>query len=314
MLEENYWQAVLNRDSQSDGTFVFGVRSTGIYCIPSCPARHPRREQVIFFTRPEAAEEAGFRACRRCHPGETSVYELQVVFKRVVGITPRQYVEACRLGQFKARLKEGESVTTALYDAGYGSSSRLYERTHTQLGMTPSTYRRGGREMRIGYTIVACPLGRLLVAATEKGICAISLGDVDAELESALWSEYPAASIERDGTELSQWVNALLDYLNGEQPHLDLPVDVQATAFQWRVWEMLRAIPYGSTRSYSAIAQALGNPKAARAVAHACATNPVSLVIPCHRVVRENGALGGYRWGLERKQRLLAEEAAHANR
>src|SRR6266704_861035 len=323
MLEENYWQAVLNRDSQSDGTFVFGVRSTGIYCNPSCPARHPRREQVIFFTRPEAAEEAGFRACRRCCPGETSVYELQVemiqracryiethldglitladlgkevsvspyhlqrVFKRVVGITPRQYVEACRLGQFKARLKEGESVTTALYDAGYGSSSRLYERTHTQLGMTPSTYRRGGREMRIGYTIVACPLGRLLVAATEKGICAISLGDVDDELESALWSE---------------------------QPHLDLPVDVQATAFQWRVWEMLRAIPYGSTRSYSAIAQALGNPKAARAVAHACATNPVSLVIPCHRVVRENGALGGYRWGLERKQRLLAEEAAHANR
>ena len=350
MLEENYWQAVLNRDSQSDGTFVFGVRSTGIYCNPSCPARHPRREQVTFFTRPEAAEEAGFRACRRCRPGETSVYELQVemfqracryiethldglitladlgkevsvspyhlqrVFKRVVGITPRQYVEACRLGQFKARLKEGESVTTALYDAGYGSSSRLYERTHTKLGMTPSTYRRGGQEMRIGYTIVACPLGRLLVAATEKGICAVSLGDVDAELESALWGEYPAASIERDGTELSQWVNALLDYLNGEQPHLDLPVDVQATAFQWRVWEMLRAIPYGSTRSYSAIAQALGNPKAARAVAHACATNPVSLVIPCHRAVRENGALGGYRWGLERKQRLLAEEAAHANR
>ena len=349
-LEENYWQAVLNRDSQSDGMFVFGVRSTGIYCKPSCPARHPRREQVIFFTRPEAAEQAGFRACLRCRPGETSVYELQVemvqracryiethldgpitladlgkevsvspyhlqrVFKRVVGITPRQYVEACRLGQFKTRLKEGESITTALYDAGYGSSSRLYERTPAQLGMTPSAYRRGGREMHIGYTIVDCPLGRLLVAATEKGICAVCLGDVDAELESALWSEYPAAHIERDGTKLGQWVNSLLNYLEGEQPHLDLPVDVQATAFQWQVWEMLRSIPYGSTRTYSAIAQDLGNPKARRAVARACATNPVSLVIPCHRVVREDGSLGGYRWGPERKQRLLAEEAAHANR
>jgi len=350
MLEENYWQAVLNRDSQSDGMFVFGVRSTGIYCKPSCPARHPRREQVIFFTRPEAAEEAGFRACRRCRPGETSVYELQVemvqracryiethfdgpltladlgkevsaspyhlqrVFKRVVGITPRQYVEACRLGQFKTRLKEGEAVTMALYDAGYSSSSRLYEQAQARLGMTPSAYRRGGQEMHIGYTIVDCPLGRLLVAATEKGICAVSLGDVDTELESALWSEYPAARIEHDGTELSQWVKALLDYLNDEQPHLDLPVDVQATAFQWRVWEILCTIPYGSTRSYSAIAQDLGNPKAARAVAHACATNPVPLVIPCHRVVREDGTLGGYRWGLERKQRLLAKEAAHANR
>ena len=245
---------------------------------------------------------------------DVSPAHLQRVFKRVVGITPRQYVEACRLGQFKTRLKEGEAVTTALYDAGYGSSSRLYERTHAQLGMTPSAYRRGGREMRIDYTIVACPLGRLLVAATEKGICAVSLGDVDAELERALWSEYPAASIERDGTELSRWVNALLNYLDGEQPHLDLPIDVQATAFQWRVWETLRTIPYGGTRSYSAIAQELGNPKAARAVAHACATNPVSLVIPCHRVVREDGTLGGYRWGLERKQRLLAEEAAHAIR
>src|SRR5260370_29035091 len=180
--------------------------------------------------------------------------------------------------------------------------------------MTPTDYRRGGKGMHINYTIVNCPIGRLLVAATEKGVCAVSLGDSDTSLESILTSEYPTANIQRDDHQLGQWVKALLDYLNGEQPHLDLPIDVQATAFQWRVWEMLRAIPYGSTRSYSAIAQALGNPKTARAVAHACATNPVSLVIPCHRVVREDGTLGGYRWGLERKQRLLAEGAAHANR
>jgi len=345
MPEDNYWQAVLNRDSRADGAFVFAVRSTGVYCNPSCPARHPRREQVIFFPQPEAAEQAGFRACRRCRPQETTVYELQVemaqhacryieahsdgpitlidlskelsvspyhlqrVFKRIVGITPRQYAQACRLGQLKTRLKDGESVTAALYNAGYGSSSRLYERAPEQLGMTPAIYRQGGREMRIGYSIIDCPLGRLLVAATEKGICAVSLGDTDAELEQALRKEYPAAKIQRDGIELSQWANALLSYLNGEQPHLNLPVDVQATAFQWRVWEVLRAIPYGSTRSYGEIAQTLGDPKAARAVARACATNPVALVIPCHRVVREDGALGGYRWGLERKRLLLAGES-----
>lgn len=345
MFEENYWQAVLDRDSRADGVFVFAVRSTGVYCNPSCPARHPRREQVIFFPQPEAAEQAGFRACRRCRPQETTVYELQVemvqracryieahsdgpitltdlgkelsvspyhlqrLFKRIVGITPRQYAQACRLSHLKTRLKHGESVTAALYDAGYGSSSRLYERAPEQLGMTPAVYRQGGREMCIGYSIVDCPLGRLLVAATAKGICAVSLGDTDAELEHALRKEYPAAKIQRDGTELGQWVNALLSYLNGERPHLDLPVDVQATAFQWRVWEALRAIPYGSTRSYGEIAQALGHPKAARAVARACATNPVALVVPCHRVVREDGALGGYRWGLERKRQLLAGES-----
>lgn len=353
MLEENYWQAVQTRDNRSDGTFVYAVRSTGIYCNPSCSARRPRREQVIFFPQPEAAEQAGFRACRRCRPQETTVYELQVemvqhacryieshieahlegpltlaalgkevsvspyhlqrVFKRVMGITPRQYAQAYRLGQLKQQLKAGESVTTALYSAGYGSSSRLYEQAPAQLGMTPAAYRRGGKSMRIGYTIVDSPLGRLLIAATEKGICAISLGDSDAALETALFSEYPAAEIQRDGVELSQWVNILLNHLNGQQPHLDLPIDVQATAFQWRVWESLRAIPYGSTRSYGQIAQTLGDPKAARAVARACATNPVAIVVPCHRVVREDGSLGGYRWGLERKRHLLAQESTSNN-
>lgn len=344
MFEENYWQAVLNRDSHSDGTFVYAVRSTGIYCNPSCSSRRPRREQVVFFPLPQAAEEAGFRACLRCRPQETTVYELQVamvqhacryiethledtltlialgkevnvspyhlqrVFKRIMGITPRQYAEAHRLEQVKERLKEGESVTMALYNAGYSSSSRLYERASTQLGMTPAVYRRGGKGMSIAYTIVDCPLGRLLVAATEKGICAISMSDTDATLEAALLDEYPAAEIRRAGTELNQWVNALLNHLSGQQPHLDLPVDVQATAFQWRVWEALRTIPYGSTRSYSELAQSLGDPKATRAVARACATNPVCLVVPCHRVVRADGDLAGYRWGVERKQQLLAME------
>jgi AraC family transcriptional regulator, regulatory protein of adaptative response / methylated-DNA-[protein]-cysteine methyltransferase len=345
MHEENYWQAVLARDSRSNGTFVYAVRSTGIYCNPSCPSRRPQRDQVIFFPVPEAAEQAGFRPCRRCRPEETakpesqvelvrracryieknldsppslaslsaqvhlSPYHLQRIFKRIMGITPRQYAEACRLGRLKAQLKDGEPVTRALYDVGYGSSSRLYERAPSQLGMTPTAYRRGGPGMHINYTIVDCPLGRLLVAATAKGICAVSLSDNDAVLESALFSEYPAAEITRDGVNLSQWVNALMSHLNGQQPHIDLPVDVQATAFEWRVWQELQAIPYGSTRSYSQIAQALGQPKATRAVARACATNPVPLVIPCHRVVREDGTLGGYRWGLERKQQLLAKEA-----
>jgi AraC family transcriptional regulator, regulatory protein of adaptative response / methylated-DNA-[protein]-cysteine methyltransferase len=347
MHEENYWQAVLARDSRSNGTFVYAVRSTGIYCNPSCPSRRPQRDQVIFFPMPEAAEQAGFRPCRRCRPDETakpesqvelvrsacryieqhlnstpslaslsaqvhlSPYHLQRVFKRIMGITPRQYAEACRLGRLKAQLKDGEPVTRALYDVGYGSSSSLYERAPFQLGMTPTTYRRGGPGMQINYTIVDCTLGRLLVAATAKGICAVSLGDNDTVLETALFSEYPAAEITRDGDEvgLSQWVNALMSYLKGQQPHIDLPLDVRATAFQWRVWQELQAIPYGSTRSYSQIAQALGRPSATRAVARACATNPVSLVIPCHRVVREDGTLGGYRWGLERKQQLLAQEA-----
>ncbi len=344
MHEENYWQAVLTKDTTLDGTFVYGVRSTGIYCNPSCPSRRPQRAQVVFFAQPAAAEEAGFRACKRCHPGEASpleqqvelvqracryiethlegpltlsdlsaqlylsAYHLQRVFKRVMGITPRQYAEACRLGQLKVELKEGSSVTTALYEVGFSSSSRLYERTPSQLGMTPNSYRRGGKDMIISYTIVNCPLGHLLVGATSKGICAVSLGDSDVELEAALLSEYPAAEIRRDASDLTLEVNAILAHLEGQQPHLDLPLDVQATAFQWRVWEELRAIPYGSTRSYNEIAQRIGNPEATRAVARACASNPAAIVIPCHRVVRANGEAGGYRWGSARKERLLAQE------
>ncbi len=344
--DEVFWQAVLSRDSRFDGRIFFGVRSTGIYCRPSCPARRPRREQVVFFQIPEAAEHAGFRSCRRCRPriaatadpqiemvrracryieehidtlptldalsAHTGVspYHLQRVFKRVAGITPRQYAEACRLSKFKARVKKGESVTGAMYDAGYGSSSRLYERAPSQLGMTPADYRRGGKGARISYTTVGCSLGRLLVAATEKGVCAVRLGDSDAALEADLLSEYPAADVQRNDEALSNSVDQLLNHLKGARPHLDLPLDVQATAFQWSVWEKLREIPYGSTRSYSEIARAIGRPTATRAVARAIATNPVAVVIPCHRVIREDKSLGGYRWGIERKQALLERERA----
>jgi AraC family transcriptional regulator of adaptative response/methylated-DNA-[protein]-cysteine methyltransferase len=245
------------------------------------------------------------------HTG-VSPYHLQRVFKRLVGITPRQYHAAMRIDQFKEGVKKGATVTGAMYDAGYGSSSRLYERAPAQLGMTPADYSRGGKGVLINYTIVDCTLGRLLVAGTAKGVCCVRLGDSDSELEATLVGEYPAADISRDDESLSKWVKPLVSHLKGERPHLDLPLDVQATAFQWSVWERLREIPYGSTRSYGEIARAMGRPTATRAVARACATNPVALVIPCHRVVREDKSLGGYRWGIERKKSLLERERAAA--
>jgi AraC family transcriptional regulator of adaptative response/methylated-DNA-[protein]-cysteine methyltransferase len=345
MHDATYWQAVQDRDPQADGTFVYAVRSTGIYCRPSCASRRPNREQVAFFPLPEAAEQAGFRACKRCTPQEAGTPDPQValvrracryieaaadgpltlaalgdhlglspahaqrVFKRLMGISPRQYQAATRLDRLKARLRAGDAVTGALYEAGYGSSSRLYEQAPAHLGMTPATYGRGGAGMAIRYTVVDCPLGRLLVAATARGICAVYLGDADAALIAALGKEYPAATVRaEDAPGLGTWVAAIVRHLRGDQPALDLPLDVQATAFQWRVWEALRAIPYGSTRAYSAIAASLGDPQATRAVARACATNPVSIVIPCHRAVGKDGTLTGYRWGLSRKQALLAAE------
>lgn len=339
------WQAVLGRDQNFNGTFVYAVRSTGIYCLPSCPSRRPQRNQVSFFSIPAAAEQAGYRPCLRCKPGQTdpldpsakmvqqacrhieehdsieplslatlaakipiSPHHLQRTFKRIMGITPRQYAEARRLGRLKALLREGKDVTSALYQAGYGSSSRLYEKAPVRLGMTPGTYIRGGKGMRIGYTLANCRLGRLLVAATERGICAVSLGDADDALTAALLAEYPDAEIRRNDFDLGEWVEALLRHLAGWQPHLDLPLDLRVTAFQWRVYEELRAIPYGNTRSYGEIATAIGKPNAVRAVANACAKNPVALIIPCHRVIRQGGDLAGYRWGIERKRSLLGKE------
>jgi len=238
----------------------------------------------------------------------TSPYHFQRNFKRIVGLSPREYVDARRLNAVKRRLKGGASVTDAMVDAGYGSSSRFYERAASKLGMAPAIYRKGGPGMAIRYAIVDSPLGRLLVAATDRGVCAVSMGTADRELETALRDEYPAAIISNDAGHLARWSAAILDHLAGRQPRLELPLDVRATAFQWQVWKALAAIPYGETRSYGEIARTIGQPSAARAVARACATNPVAVAIPCHRVVPSNGSLGGYRWGAARKKALLDRE------
>lgn len=341
---ETCWQAVQTKDARFDGRFVFAAQSTGIYCRPSCPSRLPKRDGVSFFRNSEEAEQAGFRACLRCRPNQipavdpqvelvervcrlldlpneetptlaqlstqvgVSPFHLQRTFKRLMGITPRQYAASARMRKFKTELREGKSITTALYDAGFGSSSRLYERTGTDLGMTPAIYRRGGQGLVINYGIAACPLGRLLVAATARGICAVRLGDADDKLEADLRSEYPAAKIVSNQSSLAPAVQELLNYLQGKQAVIDLPLDIQATAFQAQVWKNLRAIPYGETRSYGELARAMGQPGAVRAVARACASNPVALIVPCHRVIRSDDTLGGYRWGIERKKRLLEQE------
>ena len=237
-----------------------------------------------------------------------SSFHLQRTFKRIMGISPRQYQTARRFGNFKTLVREGEPVTQALYDSGFNSSSRLYEHAPEELGMTPATYGRGGLGISINYTIVASPLGRLLVAVTQRGVCAVRMGDTDAALEKDLRVEFPAATILRNDSALREPVQKILNHLTNKEPQLNLPLDIRATAFQRQVWEQLRAIPYGQTVSYGEVAKALGKPGAVRAVGRACATNPVALVIPCHRVVREDQSLGGYRWGLERKQKLIDRE------
>ena len=300
---------------------------------------------MVFFEGPGTAEREGFRACRRCGPGRAgsagtliervklicryidehpqtkpalrdlaalaglSPFHLQRTFKRVTGVTPRQYADERRMGRLKRHLKEGRNVTDALYEAGFGSSSRLYERSSAGLGMTPGAYRRGGPSADIRYTIARSPLGPLLVAATATGICRIMLGGTASGLESELRREYPGARPRRDDAQLRRWVEAILGSLDGSQPDIDLPLDIRATSFQRRVWELLRSIPSGATRSYGEIARSIGKPRAARAVGAACAANPVALVIPCHRVVRGDGGLGGYAWGVDRKKALLENEA-----
>ncbi|MEE8525896.1 MAG: bifunctional DNA-binding transcriptional regulator/O6-methylguanine-DNA methyltransferase Ada [Thermoanaerobaculia bacterium] len=347
--EEQCWQAVLRRDRGRDGRFYFGVKTTGVFCRPSCAARRPLRKNVGFYRTAEEAERAGLRPCRRCHPldrsedsrvdqirelcdyirrhsdsGDPLTLEvlgrqvglspsrLRRVFREIVGVTPRQYVEACRFEALKRGLRDGDSVTDAIYDAGFGTSSRVYEQADTRLGMTPGEYRAGGRDLAISYAFADTPVGKMLVAATDRGLCCVRFGDSAGELLEELHYEYPAATIEEmsagGADQFGLWVDALKRHLEGAEPHLDLPLDVRASAFQLRVWKYLQSISYGETRSYSQVARAIGKPKAVRAVAGACAANRTAIAIPCHRVIRADGELGGYRWGRERKQRLLERE------
>jgi len=345
---EARWQAVLGREAALDGAFVYAVRSTGIYCRPSCPSKRPGRPQVAFYEVPQAAEADGFRACKRCKPKDArsadatlaavraacdfidnetertvtleeiadrvdlSASHLQRRFKTLMGVSPREYADARRMTRFRDAVKAGDDVTGALYEAGYGSSSRLYERAGAHLGMTPATYAKGGKGAQIRYALADCAFGRILVAGTRAGICFLAFGENDARLAEELGEEFPAAELARDDAGLGAWLDGVLDFLTDGTPHPELPLDVRATAFQRRVWQALTDIPYGETRTYSEIANMLGAERAQRAVGRACATNPVSLLIPCHRAIREDGGLGGYRWGLPTKQGLLDHERAKA--
>jgi len=349
---EQLWAAVQARDASFDGHLIYAVRSTGVYCRPSCPSRRPRPAQVMFFATPDEARVAGYRACRRCRPDEaiedavliprareyidaridaddalpslrelTAVLEvtparLRRLFKQHTGLTPMQYARGRRLARFKAGLREQASVADAMYGAGYGSTSRIYESATAQLGMTPASYRKGGAGAVIQFMVSESPLGGLLVAATATGVCAVKLGDDPERLIAELHKEFPAANFQRAEPNrpdqrsegLSGWAGAIMDYLDGNSEDVSLPLDVHATVFQWRVWQKLQAIPRGQTTTYGQLAQELGQSSASRAVGQACASNPVALIVPCHRALRKDGSLGGYRWGTERKAQLLEQE------
>jgi AraC family transcriptional regulator of adaptative response/methylated-DNA-[protein]-cysteine methyltransferase len=339
------WQAVCARDAAADGRFYFAVVTTGVYCRPNCAARQPKRENVRFYDTVAAAEAAGFRACKRCRPAGRSISETQAeavrhacrlideaetppsladmaevvgispfhfhrVFKAVLGVTPKDYAAARRIERLKRELDDGTPVAQAIYGAGYGSSSRLYETTHATLGMTPAAFQQGAKGKRIDWTVTPTSLGPLLIAATPDGVCMIEFGADEAALERQLQARFPSAARTRADTALADHVASVASYIATPYQGLSLPLDVQGTAFQRRVWRALQAIPPGRTASYGEVAASLGQPGAARAVARACATNGVALAIPCHRVVAADGRLSGYRWGVERKRALLAAEKA----
>ena len=342
METEVFWKAVQTRDARFDGAFVFGVKTTGVFCRPSCTAKAAKRENVEFFDGFEGAEFSGFRACLRCKPKQadrvhpqielvmraldviteyteisldelsrqlsSSPSYLQRTFKQIVGISPKKYAEVKRVERFKDELRGGSDIVTAMYEAGYGSSSRLYEKAVGNLGMTPAVYKKGGKGMNINFVITDCELGKLLVARTSRGICSVTFGDDVGGLREGLEKEFLNAVIAEDADGLKNAVDAILKYLAGKNKRLVLPLDLKATAFQMQVWDFLKKIPYGETRSYTEVAEAIGDRKKVRAVAQACAKNRVAVVIPCHRVVASDGKLSGYRWGVERKQRLLENE------
>ena len=343
--ENEAWRALTTRDAGYDGAFVYAVRTTGVYCRPSCASRQPKRENVRFYHGPDQAEAAGFRACKRCKPRSTALrgrseivdraiafldardgepasldtiaaavnaspFHLQRTFKREVGLSPKAYQDARRMERLKAQLRDGDTVSRATFEAGFGSSRAVYDKASSGLGMTPAAYRRGGAGERIEYGVARTSLGWVLVASTSKGICAVSLADSAAVLEETLREEFPKADIVREQPGNSRWLDAIVDYLEGERSDLALPTDLAGTDFQLRVWKALQRIPRGTTRTYGEVAEEIGAPTAARAVARACATNRVALVVPCHRVIGKNGALSGYRWGVDRKRRILERERA----
>lgn len=343
--EQRRWTEVLSRDRGADGRFVYAVTSTGVYCRPSCPSRRPRPDRVRFFATARAAEAAGFRACLRCRPAgarpvspsvravadaaahlrahatdrvtleELSAHvglspsHLQRAFTAHTGVSPRAFQAACRAERFRAALRRGHDVTSATYDAGYGSPSRVSAHKPTGSGLTPSAYKKGASGAVITYTVLPSVLGRLLVAGTSAGVCAVRLGDSDDHLASELTAEFPGATV-RPGALPREWARVIAAAVAARPATTpDVPLDVRGTAFQWRVWKALQAIPAGETRSYGEVAAAIGRPRAARAVAGACAANPAAIVVPCHRVVPSAGGAGGYRWGAERKAALLEREA-----
>jgi AraC family transcriptional regulator of adaptative response/methylated-DNA-[protein]-cysteine methyltransferase len=349
MNQELCWQAVQARDASRDGSFYVGVMTTGIYCRPSCSSRQPLRKNVRFYASPAQAEADGLRPCKRCRPLESSgdpmarkvsdlcryidahagedlqlkdlsaqahvsPFHLQRSFKAVVGVSPKAYVEAVRLRALKQGLRSGGTVTRAIVDAGFGSPSRVYERMSARLGMTPKQYRAGGAGAEMSYALAKTPLGPLMMAATDRGLCFVQFGASEYELQQRLRMEFPGAAIEPMKEQsrglFGAWMNALSRYLTGTQTALDLPVDLRGTAFQLKVWNYLQKIPYGELRSYAEVARGIGAPAAVRAVASACAANRVGLVVPCHRVIRGDGGMGGYRWGVDRKRTLIDRERA----
>ncbi len=344
--DESRWKAVVARDPAAEGKFFYAVKTTGVFCRPGCSSRRPNRNNVAFFNMQADAERAGYRPCKRCQPGAASLRARQAdiiagachrleqaeaaptlaelaaatglspwhfhrLFKQIVGVTPKKYAATHRLQRFRGRLKANHSVAAAVYDAGFGSSSRAYENTGGRLGMTPSAYRKGAVGLTIRYTLARCFLGWIVVAITERGICAIEFGDDPKALRAQLQDHFPKATLEQADADFSTLVNAVTAFIETPAKGLDLPLDIQGTAFQQRVWHALREIPLGVTASYAEIARRIGKPGAVRAVARACAANKLAVVIPCHRVVRGNGALSGYRWGVERKRALLQREAGN---